>query len=149
MSQGGLSHTTSNKKKEIWKRWCVWGSTKLARGCFLLLGSSFIIYATLRSAPGDMVDLILGLNGTPEMKADLRSEFGLDLNVIEGYLSWFWKAMNGDLGISITFMPGEPVLSIAGPAFLVTLGIAVVSLISSILIALSIWPDSIIIFSEK
>lgn len=137
MSQEGPSHDNSSvqRRTDSLSRWGQWGAAKLARGCFLLFGSSFIIYATLRSAPGDMVDLILGLNGTPEMKADLRTEFGLDLNVFEGYLRWAWRAMNGDLGISITFMPGEPVLALAGPAFLVTLGIAVVSLLSSIVIA--------------
>ena len=108
------------------------------RGFSLLIGSSFIIYAVLRSAPGDMVDLILGLNGTAEMKSDLRAEFGLDLNVFEGYLSWATRALSGDLGISITFMPGEPVLYLAGPAFLVTLGIAIFSLLMSIVVAYSL-----------
>ena len=115
--------------------WIGWVISKLARGLSLLIGSSFIIYTVLRSAPGDMVDLILGLNGTPEMKADLRAEFGLDLSLVEGYLGWASRALTGDLGISITFMPGEPVLELAGPAFLVTLGIAIVSLFMSIAVA--------------
>ena len=137
MSQSGLDHSQPKSvfRNEVTSRWVMWFGSKLLRGFSLLGGASFIIYATLRSAPGDMVDLILGLNGTPEMKADLRVEFGLDLNILEGYARWAWRALNGDLGISITFMPGEPVLALAGPAFLVTLGIAVVSLLSSIAVA--------------
>jgi peptide/nickel transport system permease protein len=126
--------TSSNSQSERFT-WLLWLVSKVIRGFSLLVGSSFIIYAVLRSAPGDMVDLILGLNGTPEMKSALRTEFGLDVNVLEGYIRWGWRAINGDLGISITFMPGEPVLDLAGPAFLVTLAIAIASLIFSIFIA--------------
>ena len=110
-------------------------SSKLLRGLSLLCGRAFIIYATLRSAPGDMVDLILGMNGTPEMKADLRSEFGLDLNIIEGYGRWAWRALEWRPWYFDYIYAGEPVLALAGPAFLVTLGIAVISLLASIAVA--------------
>ena len=76
-----------------------------------------------------MADLILGINGTPEMKHALRVEFGLDVTIIEGYFRWIGRAFMGDLGTSITFMPGEPVMAMSAYAFSVTLGISLVSLI--------------------
>lgn len=102
---------------------------------FLLIGSSFFIYATLRFTPGDMVNQVLGVNATEEMRAILRQEFGLDTGVIEGYIQWFMKALTGDLGVSITFMPGEPVALLSIHSFWVTLQVTLMALSFSIIIA--------------
>ena len=135
ISRAIKGHQSERHPLGIWSRWA---TIKLARSVALLIGSSFIIYATLRSAPGDVVDLILGLNGDAEMKASLRREFGLDLGLVKGYISWGTRALSGDLGLSIKFMPGEPVAHLAGPAFLITLSIASVSLFISLVIAYSL-----------
>jgi peptide/nickel transport system permease protein len=127
--------TSSADKESRTLLWLKWVTLKASRGFALLVGSSFIIYVTLRSAPGDVAELILGLNGTEEMKAALRQDFGLDSGPIWGYLKWAWRALQGDLGSSISFMPGEPVATIAAPAFLVTLTIACTSLILSLCLA--------------
>ena len=114
------------------RRWII---SRLIRSLALLIGATFIIYATLRSAPGDMVDLALGLNGTDEMKAALRAEFGLDQSLIFGYCNWLFNAIQGDLGSSISFAPGSTVTEIAIPAFCVTIGLTSFALISALTIS--------------
>lgn len=116
-------------------RWGAWGVSKLVRSALLLVGASFIIYATLRLAPGDVVDLILGLGNSAEDKLALRKEFGLDLGFVGGYIQWALRAITGDLGQSIKVEVGADVLEIAAPAFLITLMIASTSLISLIFIS--------------
>lgn len=129
------SSAESESRTSLWLKWAI---LKTLRGFALLVGSSFIIYVTLRSAPGDVAELILGLSGTEEMKAALRQDFGLDNGLLFGYLKWAWRALQGDLGLSISFLPGAPVASIAGPAFLLTLTIACTSLMVSLCLAFSL-----------
>ena len=135
MGASQLSTARTDEAKKIAYRWIFWGGSKLVRSALLLIGASFIIYATLRLAPGDVVDLILGLGNTAEDKMALRKEFGLDLNFVSGYLRWAARAVTGDLGQSIKVEVGADVLEIAAPAFLITLMIASTSLISLILIS--------------
>lgn len=124
------SPTHQSERARLARKWAYWLSLKVARSAMLLLGASFVIYATLRLTPGDVVDLILGLEGSAEDKLALRQEFGLDLNIIRGYLSWASNAITGDLGRSLKVALGEDVIDVAAPAFMVTLSIASVSLLT-------------------
>ena len=116
----------------------VWVFKRTLRSFALLVGASFLIYATLRTAPGNMVDLILGINGTEEARSALRAEFGLDQGIIMGYGEWAVRALTGDLGRSITFSPGDNVAEVASSAFLVTLALSVLSLIVSVTLAFAL-----------
>lgn len=116
----------------------VWVLKRTLRSFALLVGASFLIYATLRTAPGNMVDLVLGINGTEESRALLRAEFGLDQGIIMGYVEWGLRALTGDLGRSITYSPGDYVAEVAFGAFLVTLALSVLSLIVSVTLAFSL-----------
>src|SRR3954468_22865042 len=57
----------------------------------------------LRLIPGDVVDAILGPEGTasPERLAQLRAMFGLDRPLYEQYLTWVGGVVTGNLGNSI------------------------------------------------
>ncbi len=112
-----------------------WIISKVFRSIFLLIGSSFMIYSVVRLAPGSVVDMALGSDATDEMRLQLAKELGLDSGIIQGYFYWFLEAIQGNLGKSIKFMPGYEVADIALPAFLVTLSLASLALLFSILIA--------------
>lgn len=116
----------------------LWVLKRALRSFALLVGASFLIYATLRTAPGNMVDLILGINGTEASRAALRAEFGLDQGIVMGYLEWGMRALTGDLGRSVTFSPGDEVASVAAGAFLITLALSLASLLASVLLALAL-----------
>ncbi|MBO5277332.1 MAG: ABC transporter permease [Clostridia bacterium] len=72
----------------------------------ILLGVSFILYALLRCMPTDFVEAkILALNTsgntvTEEFKQQMYKTYGLDGNIIEGYLSWIKNICRFDFGRS-------------------------------------------------
>jgi peptide/nickel transport system permease protein len=69
----------------------------------VLFGVSVAVFLMLRLIPGDVVDAILGSEGTasPERLAQLRAMFGLDRPLYEQYLIWVSGVVTGNLGSSI------------------------------------------------
>ena len=53
-----------------------------------LLGASILIFAVTAALPGDIVQVLLGTDTTPEAVARLRREFGLDRPLPVRYLEW-------------------------------------------------------------
>ena len=105
-------------------------------GLFLLVGATFLIYMTIRSAPGDAIDAITPMGTPPDVKAKLMAEFGLDKDPVSGYLSWLTHSAVGDFGESLVVSPGEPVMSVALGAFGQTLLLAVTALLVCLILAL-------------
>jgi peptide/nickel transport system permease protein len=75
----------------------------------VLLGLSLFAFFIVRLIPGDTATAILGLRYTPESAAALRAELGLDENIIQQYLIWLGRLLQGDLGVSA--VSGQPVLT--------------------------------------
>jgi ABC-type dipeptide/oligopeptide/nickel transport system permease component len=63
----------------------------------------------LHLVPGDPVMLLLGDQASAEDIAELRSQLGLDRPLVEQYLVFVRRALQGDLGTSLR--SGRPVLS--------------------------------------
>lgn len=68
----------------------------------LIVGLSVIVFLYLQLIPGDPVAGMLGNQGSPELVAKLRHEFGLDRPLLTQYVSWVQGLLSGDLGISFT-----------------------------------------------
>ena len=78
-----------------------YGLTRLA---LLLLGlfvASALILLTLRVLPGDVAQLIAGINSTPEQVDALRTQLGLDRALPLQYADWIGGLFRGDLGTSL------------------------------------------------
>ena len=77
----------------------------LARRLLLLIpvlaGVSIIIFMVLHLSPGDPVDIMLGSQATPEDRARLRTELGLDEPLHVQYVQWLGHVARGDLGRSL------------------------------------------------
>ncbi len=114
---------------------------RIAASLLLLVGASFVLYFTIRSAPGDAVDAITPMGTPPEVKAKLAAEFGLDQDVVVGYGVWLARSATGDFGESLVFAPGETVMNVALPAFRKTLMLSGGALFATVLLAilLSLW----------
>lgn len=109
---------------------------RAAGGLLLLIGASFVIYITIRSAPGDAIDAISPMGTPPDIKAKLAAEYGLDRDPMTGYLAWLGHSAGGDFGESLVFSPGEQVMAVAMPAYQRTLALSSLALLACLLVAL-------------
>lgn len=67
----------------------------------VLIGLSILTFAVARIVPGDPVGLAAGPQSTPEIKAKLREEFGLDDPLPVQYMHYMSDVLQGDLGQSL------------------------------------------------
>lgn len=67
----------------------------------VLLGASIVVFALLKSVPGDTASALLGPEATPRDVADLTKALGLDRPLPVQYVLWLGRAVRGDLGRSI------------------------------------------------
>src|SRR5215471_4925804 len=67
----------------------------------VLLGISLVLFTVLAMAPGDPFgELATNPNVPPEVRANLRKQFGLDDPVAVRYVRWFTSMVRGDWGFS-------------------------------------------------
>jgi peptide/nickel transport system permease protein len=101
----------------------------------VMLGASVLIFVLLRFLPGDVVDIILGSEGsaTPEVRETIRRLFGLDRPIYVQYLVWLGAVLRGDLGSSLR--TSEPVAGLLLSRLPITIELAVLSVAISVLLA--------------
>ena len=99
-----------------------------------LLVVSMVIFLIMSVLPGDPAAIMLGTSARPDTLAALRLEMGLDRPAVLRYLSWFGGALTGDLGTSMTY--GVPVLGLIGDRLAVTLPLALMAVLISLVIAI-------------
>ncbi|WP_142107472.1 ABC transporter permease [Pseudonocardia cypriaca] len=88
----------------------------LAGTAGMLLVASAVVFAMVRSAPGDPVDVQLGESGgislsredEDRIRAERLVELGLDRSLPEQYALWLARMVGGDWGTS--YRTGQPVL---------------------------------------
>jgi len=107
-----------------------------------LLAISFVIFVVINLPPGDYVDsLVSNLRGQgqvvpEEQEAALRQLYGLDRPIWEQYLNWMADLLQGDLGRSFALQ--APVSQIISERLFVTVALAVVTLLTTWIIAFPI-----------
>jgi len=109
----------------------------LTRLALLLLGlfvASALIFLTLRVLPGDVAQLIAGVNATPEQLAAIRERLGLDQPLLAQYAAWLGGIMTGDLGSSQ--LTGTPVIDELLQKAEVTIPLGLMALTIALLVAL-------------
>ncbi|MCR1783235.1 ABC transporter permease [Nocardioides carbamazepini] len=100
----------------------------------VVFGVTVVSFVLLHLLPGDVTTTVLGEGASPEAKAALRAELGLDDPLLSRYWEWLTSAMRGDLGDSLTM--GYPVTELIRLRLPVTLELAVVTLSASVLLAI-------------
>ena len=108
---------------------------RIALGVLTLVASSILIFLATNALPGNVAQVVLGRDATPERLAALESSLGLDRPLVERYVSWLVGALHGDLGRSAVAMAqSAPETSvsvlIAGPL----LNSSVLALIAAVLL---------------
>ncbi|HKU99279.1 MAG TPA: ABC transporter permease [Vineibacter sp.] len=114
--------------------------------------ASIVVFLIVRAVPGDVVAQMLGQTSDPAATQSLRAFFGLDQPVWMQYGRWIGAALQGDFGISWT--GGRPVSTMVVDAFLVTLEIALLTLVLATVVGVPLgllsgiyegtWPDTLI-----
>jgi peptide/nickel transport system permease protein len=66
-----------------------------------MLGVALVCFALVHIAPGDPLVSILPPDASAELANRLRSLYGFDRSYPEQFVSWLWRALQGDLGTSI------------------------------------------------
>ena len=85
----------------------------------ILLAATALTFIITNVLPGDAAVAILGDNATPADIASLRTELGLDRNVVVRYVDWLSHALRGDLGKS--YRTRENIATMIGDRLPVTL----------------------------
>ncbi len=92
----------------------------------LLLGISILVFLLFQVIPGDPVEILLGVRGTPELKERLRIEFGLDQPLISRLGIFLKQLAQGNLGLSFQYKKDVwKVMSAVLPQTLMLAGTAV------------------------
>jgi len=76
----------------------------------VIIGVSFLIFAILDQAPGDVVNVITGGGATQEEVEELRAELGLDRPLLVRYAEYMGGLLRGDLGKS--YISGRSVFEV-------------------------------------
>ncbi len=109
---------------------------RLALAVLTLVGMSVVVFALLRVAPGNIVDLVFQSAGYVDLaqKQRLTHELLLDRPIVVQYFLWAGQILHGDLGMSYRY--GLPAWQIVRPRIPVTIELAVLALFVSVTIGL-------------
>ena len=82
---------------------------RLVQVPLVLLVVSLMTFLITRATPGDPVQIMLGMNTSPEAVAGMRAEFNLDKPLPEQYALWIAKVATGNKGVHQN-VPVQPVV---------------------------------------
>lgn len=113
---------------------------KLATLIITLFMVSVLAFLAFQIIPGDVVGSIIGTEGTDELREALTIELGLDKPPVERYFRWAADVVRGDLGVSYRYSKSMnemmPVKELIGDKLPVTLWLAAISMLFTIVIAI-------------
>ncbi len=119
-------------------------ATRLAGALFTLLCVSALAFFATALAPGSPASVLLGNMATPERVAAVSKQLGLDQPLPTRYVLWLEQTLQGNLGTSnLSF---RPVASLLAAALPVTLELAALSLVLSVLVA---FPAGLILAQRR
>ena len=99
----------------------------------LALGVSLLVFLAMNFIPGDPVRIMLGIEATPELAAQLRQVHGLDRPLPIQYLSWLGRLLQGDMGNSL--VTGVSVFQELWTRTAVTVQLSILAVIVGVLVA--------------
>jgi len=93
----------------------------------------FVLFL-LRIAPGDPAAIIAGDNATIQDIENIRGKLGLDRPMIEQFIHWSWRLLQGDLGISI--FSNLPVTTLIAQRMEPTIALTISTLLVAVALAI-------------
>jgi peptide/nickel transport system permease protein len=101
-----------------------------------LIGMSLLIFMMVRLMPGDVVDALMGMDAeaTPEERAKMRADLGLDKPVPIQYVDWINDILHGNLGES--YRTREPITEQLLRGLPITVELAILAVVFSVIVAI-------------
>jgi ABC-type dipeptide/oligopeptide/nickel transport system permease component len=112
----------------------IFASRRLGRLLLTIFLISTIVFFVIRIIPGDPALVVAGMDATQEAIAAIRAKLGTDQPVPVQYIQWLWKVVRFDFGESL--ISGQPVIKLVFQRFPLTLSLAVLGILISIVIAI-------------
>ncbi|CAO5257471.1 ABC transporter permease [Frankia sp. AgKG'84/4] len=111
---------------------------RLLSGAAVLLGAVTLTFTALQLAPGDPVAVLLGpgTSASPQVRAEIRAEYGLDDPAPLRYAHYLGRLARGDLGTSYQLQ--QPVSQLIGDQLRPTAELAAAALALTVLIGVVI-----------
>ncbi|GAB3282193.1 ABC transporter permease [Parasphingorhabdus pacifica] len=111
---------------------------RLAQMALVVVVLSMLLFAWLRSLPGGPVSALLGDRATPESRAMLESQLGLDQPIYVQYWKFLQRAVGGDFGTSTGVQRGEPALEVLLTRLPATVELSVLALLLAVLVGVPV-----------
>lgn len=112
-----------------------YAAVRILQAVPVLLGVSLVVFIIVRSAPGDPVVNMLGIQATEGNVEALRAEYGLDDPIYVQYVRWLGRALHGNFGRSITGS-NRPVMELVVGRLPATLYLAVAAMVVAVVVAI-------------
>jgi ABC-type dipeptide/oligopeptide/nickel transport system permease component len=107
---------------------------RLAQIPLVLLVVTLSVFALLHVTPGDPIQIMLGMQTSPEAVAALQKRYHFDRSLPEQYLLWVTAALRGDLGSSIR--QSQPVAHMIAERFPVSLRLSLAAMLFALAVAI-------------
>ena len=95
---------------------------------------STIVFVVIRVIPGDPALVIAGIDASQSDIDAIRAKLGTDEPILTQYFSWIWDVVRFDFGESM--ISGQPVFRLILERFPLTLSLALMGIVISIIIAI-------------
>lgn len=95
---------------------------------------STIIFLVIRVIPGDPALVIAGIDASESDIQAIRTKLGTDKPILSQYVEWLWQILRFDFGNSM--ISGQPVTQLVLQRFPLTLSLALMGIVISIVIAI-------------
>jgi peptide/nickel transport system permease protein len=109
-------------------------SRRLGRLLLTIFLISTIVFFIIRIIPGDPALVVAGMDATPEAIAAIRAKLGTDQPLAAQFVQWLWNVVRFEFGTSL--ISGQPVTKLVFQRFPLTLSLAILGILISILIAI-------------
>jgi len=110
-------------------------AARLAVSIVVLLAIFTLTFFMMRLAPGDPLDQLEGM--PPEVRANMEARYGLDRPILAQYGSALGGLLQGDLGPSLSFAPGRPVLDVISESLPVSMELGAYALLIALFVGVA------------
>jgi peptide/nickel transport system permease protein len=93
-----------------------------------------VTFVALQVIPGDVAEIMLGIDAKPEDLARLREDLGLNRPLVVRYLDWLGQLARANLGTSVSYH--EPVTTLIVERLPVTVSVAGSAMLVAVVLAL-------------